>query len=292
MGAIPEKCGDPGPCMVMCTIVGVTFSDCMCDLGVCVSIMPLPVFEALRLPPLKRSAARFVLADKSIITVVGIAEDVLMSIKGLTFPVDFYISEMPPNDSGRPSSILLGRPFLKNSKFKLDAFLGTYSFEIDGRAVSFNLDEAIKYPPEDHSIFQCDIIDETVMKVHREEVGEMTIEQDASMGKSSKLTEHNLPQPMAPEDQVPNHKQKLELKPLPPHLKYAYLEDNQKLLVIIVRELTSQQEEQLLSIFLEVGARLVRQPQRQLNSTILEVVKKEVTRLLEVDIIYHISDSK
>ncbi|RTK77942.1 hypothetical protein DRJ71_17375, partial [Enterococcus faecalis] len=39
MGNIPEKCSDPGPCMVNCTIGGVIFSDCMCDLGACVSIM-------------------------------------------------------------------------------------------------------------------------------------------------------------------------------------------------------------------------------------------------------------
>ena len=166
MGSIPEKCSDPGPCMVNCTIGGVIFSDCMCDLGACVSIMPLSIYDTLRLPPLKRSAARFVLADKSIITVVVIAEDVLVSIKGLTFPIDFYILEMPPNDSGRPSSILLGRPFLKTSKFKLDAFSGTYSFEIDGRIVSFSLNEAMKHPPEDHSISQCDIIDETIAEVH------------------------------------------------------------------------------------------------------------------------------
>ena len=95
MGAISEKCSDPGPCMVTITIEGVPFFDCMCDLGACVSIMPLSVYDALRLPPLKRSAARFLLADKSIITVVGIAKDVLVSIKGLTFPIDFYILEMP-----------------------------------------------------------------------------------------------------------------------------------------------------------------------------------------------------
>jgi len=71
--------------MVKCTIGGVIFSDCMCDLGACVSIMPLSIYDTLRLPPLKRSVTRFVLADKSIITVVGIAKNVLVSIKGLTF---------------------------------------------------------------------------------------------------------------------------------------------------------------------------------------------------------------
>ncbi|KAL1333587.1 hypothetical protein AAHE18_11G111800 [Arachis hypogaea] len=42
--------------------------------------MPLSIYDTLRLPPLKRSAAHFVLADKSIVTVVGIAEDVLLDI--------------------------------------------------------------------------------------------------------------------------------------------------------------------------------------------------------------------
>ncbi|XP_072064365.1 uncharacterized protein [Arachis hypogaea] len=40
------------------------------------------------------------------------------------------------------------------------------------------------------------------------------------------------------------------------------------------------------------GARPIHQPQRRLNPTILEVVKKEVTQLLEADIIYPISDSE
>ncbi|XP_016206555.1 uncharacterized protein LOC107646926 [Arachis ipaensis] len=57
---------------------------------------------------------------------------------------------------------------------------GTYSFEIDGRAVSFNLDDALKHPPEDHSIFQCDIIDETVAEVHQEEVEEKDVEFELS----------------------------------------------------------------------------------------------------------------
>ncbi|XLS44940.1 hypothetical protein HN51_001805, partial [Arachis hypogaea] len=226
---------------------------------------------------------------------------------------------MPPNDSGKPSSILLGRPFLKTSKFKLDAFSGTYSFEIDGRVVSFNLNEGMRRPPEDHFIFQFDIIDETMASVHQEEVEEIHMEQGSSVGTPPEHNEDTLPSSLAPNDQVPSHEQKLELKPIPPHLKYAYLEDNQKLPVSIARELTSQQEKQLLSvlkrhkkaigwslvdivgispqvcehrIFLEEGARPVRQPQRQLNPTILEVVKKEVTRLLEDYIIYPISDSE
>ncbi|XP_072060239.1 uncharacterized protein [Arachis hypogaea] len=298
MGAIPEKCGDP---------------------GACVSIMPLSVYDILKLPTLKRSAARFVLVDKSIISVVGIAEDVLESIKGLVFPIDFHILEMPPSDTGRTSSMLLGRPFLKTSRFKLDAFSGTYSFEIDGKAVSFSLDEAMRHPPEDHSIFRCDLIDNVVAEVHHNGFDEKSMIQGPSVGNSHECKEDTLPPPMLPDDQVPSHEQSVDLKPLPPHLKYAYLEENQKLPMIIAKELTTQQEEKLLHIlrrnkkaigwslvnivgispqvcehriFLEEGAKPIRQPQRRLNPTILEVVKKEVTRLLEVDIIYPISDSE
>nr|KYP36361.1 hypothetical protein KK1_042523 [Cajanus cajan] len=45
-------------------------------------------------------------------------------------------------------------------------------------------------------------------------------------------------------------------------------------------------------ILLEDGAKLVRQPQRRLNPMILDVVKKEVTKLLQAGIIYPILDSQ
>jgi len=45
-------------------------------------------------------------------------------------------------------------------------------------------------------------------------------------------------------------------------------------------------------ILLKDGAKPVRQPQRRINPVILDVVKKEVTKLLQVGIIYPISDSQ
>ncbi|KAL4391072.1 hypothetical protein AHAS_Ahas03G0208500 [Arachis hypogaea] len=75
-----EKCNDPGSCLVTFLIGGMKFIDCMCDLRACVSIMQLPIYERLNLSPLKRSMARFVLADKSIVSVVGIAKNVLVDI--------------------------------------------------------------------------------------------------------------------------------------------------------------------------------------------------------------------
>ncbi|KAL4287329.1 hypothetical protein AHAS_Ahas19G0175300 [Arachis hypogaea] len=91
--------------------------------------MPPSIYEKLNLAPLKRSGTRFVLADKSIVSVVGITKNVLVNIQELLFLVDFQILKTPPIDSDKPSSILLGRPFFKTSQFKLNAFSGAYSFK-------------------------------------------------------------------------------------------------------------------------------------------------------------------
>ncbi|XP_057719661.1 uncharacterized protein LOC130934088 [Arachis stenosperma] len=231
--------------MVTCTVNGVQFLDSMCDLGAYVSIMPLSVYHILRLPPLKRSTARFVLADKSIITVTGVAEDVLVNIKGLVFPIDFYVHEMPSSESERASSILLGRPFLRTSRFKLDAYSGTYSFEIDGRVVSFSLEEAVKHPSENHSLFRCDPIHNIVAEVHLAKLDENHMIEDTN---EDPIEANTLPHPDHLEIQTSSQDQKVELKPLPPHLKYSYLYEAHKFPVIIAKELNPQQEEKLICI--------------------------------------------
>ncbi|RDX60447.1 hypothetical protein CR513_61411, partial [Mucuna pruriens] len=106
-----------------------------------------------------------------------------------------------------------------------------------------------------------------------------------------------------PTGDVSPPKPPIELKPLSDHLKYAYLGDEQKFLVIIFNNLHREQEEKLLQvlkqhkkvigwklsdlsginpsiymhiILMEEEACPVRQQQRRLNPTILDVVKKEV----------------
>ncbi|RDX82419.1 Retrovirus-related Pol polyprotein from transposon 17.6, partial [Mucuna pruriens] len=105
----------------------------------------------------------------------------------------------------------------------------------------------------------------------------------------------------------------MELKPLPGHLKYAYLDTKQQLPIIITNNLHQEQEDKLLKvprqhkkaigwtlsnlpginpsmcmdrILMEEEAKPIRQQQRRMNLTILDVVKKEVTKLLAVGIIY------
>ena len=111
----------------------------------------------------------------------------------------------------------------------------------------------------------------------------------------------------------------LELKPLPSNLRYSYLGENDTYPVIISSKLNNEQEHKLLevlrahkqaigwtisdikgisplicthNIYLEENAKPSRQMQRRLNPNMKEVVRNEVIKLLDNDIIYPISDSK
>jgi len=112
---------------------------------------------------------------------------------------------------------------------------------------------------------------------------------------------------------------KVELKPLPSHLRYEFLDPKHKYPIIVNAKLNSPQLEKLLDalrkyrgainysiddikdlspslcmhcIFLAEGHRPSQQPQRHLNPNIQEIVKKEVIKLLDAGIIYPISDNE
>jgi hypothetical protein len=54
---------------------------------------------------------------------------------------------------------LLGRPFLKTSKTKVDVHSGTLTMEFDGEIVKFNIYDAMKYPGDDNPVYSIDVID-------------------------------------------------------------------------------------------------------------------------------------
>ncbi|GKB46304.1 reverse transcriptase domain-containing protein, partial [Tanacetum coccineum] len=109
----------------------------------------------------------------------------------------------------------------------------------------------------------------------------------------------------------------LELKDLPSHLEYAYLEENDKLPVIIAKGLNDDEKDALLKvlkshkraiawkitdikgidprfcthkILMEDDYKPTVQSQRRVNPKIHEVIKKEVLKLLDAGMIYPIFD--
>jgi len=80
----------------------------------------------------------------------------------LIFPADFYILDMEEGFSHGSAPIILGTPFSKTARTKIDVHAGTLSMEFDDIVVRFNILDAMKHRSEDHSVFHVDIIDDVV----------------------------------------------------------------------------------------------------------------------------------
>nr|GEY51148.1 reverse transcriptase domain-containing protein [Tanacetum cinerariifolium] len=110
----------------------------------------------------------------------------------------------------------------------------------------------------------------------------------------------------------------VELKDLPPHLEYAFLEGDDKLSIIIAKDLKDEEKTALIKvlkshkqalawqvfdikginpefythkILMKDDFKLAVKHQRRVNPKIHEVIKKQVLKLLDTRLIYPISDS-
>ncbi|CAN6711723.1 unnamed protein product [Malus baccata var. baccata] len=357
---LPPKCKDPGSFTIPCVIGNTRFESAMLDLGASINVMPYSIYASMNLGALKNDGVIIQLADRSNAYPKGVLEDVLVQVNNLVFPADFYVLEMDESDHAPSLPILLGRPFMKTARTKIDVYSGTLSMEFDGDVVNFNLSDSIKYPSDDHSCFSIDIIDSLAQgylddlnddalekvitrgmelktkgadcmhahgiqdSLHAVPPSEELLEVVAALESSPKLDGKYTNResiPISTNKLLPSIVQApvLELKPLPSHLKYIFLGENETLPAIISSSLTAQEEEKLLRvlkefksalgwtladikgispttcmhhIFLEEGAKPTREAQRRLNPPMMEVVKKEIIKLLDCGVIYPISDSR
>ncbi|CAM8982831.1 unnamed protein product [Rhodiola kirilowii] len=287
---VPPKCDDPGTYTIPCTIGNIRLENCMLDLGASINVLPYSIYSCLRIGPLEPAGLTIQLADTSCKQPEGKIEDVLVQVGELVFPADFYVLKMENSSPTDHAPILLGRPFLKTSKMKIDCDTGTLTMEVEDERISFDIFRAMKHPTEYEAVHALDTLDDLVQEVHPE-----------------RRTD--------PLEEAPT----VELKPLPGHLKYAFLGENSTLPVIIKSGLEADQERRLIGvltehklaigwtladikgispavcmhrILLEDGARPSREPQRRLNPIMMEVVQKEIQKLLDADVIYPISDSQ
>ncbi|KAG6519322.1 hypothetical protein ZIOFF_022815 [Zingiber officinale] len=121
---IPQKCEDPGVFTVPCEIGSNLFED---------------VIQT---------------------HLAGVIEDVLIKVRELIFPANFYILNMEGDYLANRSPLILGRPFLKTTRTKIDVHVGILSIEIGDKVVQFNILDSIKHPREDHSILSVDVLEE------------------------------------------------------------------------------------------------------------------------------------
>ncbi|CAM8892957.1 unnamed protein product [Rhodiola kirilowii] len=340
---VPPKFGDPVTYTIPCTIGNIRLENCMLDLGASINVLPYSIYSCLRIGPLEPTGLTIQLADRSCKQPEGKIEDVLVQVGELVFPADFYVLKMENCGPTDHAPILLGRPFLKTSKMKIDCDSGTLSMEVEGEVFSFDIFRAMKYPMEFEEVHALDTLDDLVQEIQPElrmDPLELTLneaiyshEDSWTKGVHEALTHLMISEPLALRYEVneirlfksnvflPSIVQapEVELKPLPGHLKYAFLGENATLPVIIKSGLETDQERRLVEvlsrhklvigwtladlrgvspavcmhrILLEEGARPSREPQRRLNPIMMEIVRKEIQKLLDADVIYPISDSR
>ncbi|KAL2243765.1 UNVERIFIED_CONTAM: Transposon Ty3-G Gag-Pol polyprotein [Sesamum indicum] len=314
---LPPKCKDPGTFSIPCKIGMIGIKKAMCDLGASINVMPLTIFESLKVGPLKETGVVIQLADRSVVYPEGVLEDVLVQVNELVFPADFYVLDMREDNSPNSTSILLGRPFLKTARTKIDVHSGSLTMEFDD-SIAIGSEDHVKYAlDESLTLEKAKILEEKM--IIDPNIGDTVFELDSLRILPTKTAFIELPHSHT--KIVPSILQALalELKELPKHLKYAFLGENKTLPVIISSKLTDLEEEKLIRvlrefreaigwtiadikglspstcmhrILLEEGAKPSREAQRRLNPLMMEVVKKEILKLLDAGMIFPISDSE
>ncbi|CAN6711239.1 unnamed protein product [Malus baccata var. baccata] len=237
-------------------------------------------------------------------------------VNHLVFLEDFYVLEMENSNHSPQLPILLGRPFMKIACTKIDEFLDDLSED----ALEKTLTQSIGLKNEGLSLRHAHGNNKEHLAVPiQDELMEMVVALESNprhIGKSPNL----ISIPNSINKLLPSIIQplSLELKPLPSHLKYVFLGEQETLPVIISSSLTAQEEDKLVRvlreyrtaigwtladikgispttcmhrILLEEGAKPSREAHRRLNPPMMDVVKNEIIKLLDCGVIYPISDS-
>ena len=294
--------------------------------------MPLSIFRRLGLGEARPTTVTLQLADKSCKHPRRVIEDVLVKVDKFIFPADFIVLDMEEN---KEIPIIFGRPFLATGRAMIDVRRGELKLRVQEDEVKFNVFEAVRHPEESDTCFMTETIEAIVssksgltdpleaslVQSDSENLGEEAEEyvkwMDSFEPNRRKYFEslgENTKMPMPSVEQPP----KMEQKPLPSHLKYAYLRTTSTLPVIISASLIAVEEDKLLRvlrdhknalgwsladlkgihpsmcmhrILLEDDHKPSVEAQGRLNPTMKEVVRKEVLKWLDTEVIYPISDS-
>nr|GEZ21329.1 DNA-directed DNA polymerase [Tanacetum cinerariifolium] len=277
------------------------------------------------------------LTDHLISRPVGVAEDVFVKVGTFHFLDDFVVVDF---DADPRVPLILGRSFLKTERDFIDVFEGELTLRVGKEAITFNLDQTSRYLANysDMTANRIDIIDMACEEYSYEVLGFSVVIASGNptpyydpivsttsltltlFGNSDFLLEE-VDAFLALEDDPTSpevDQSYVELKDLPPHLEYVFLEGEDKLPVIIVKDLSVEEKTALImvlkshkraiawklsdikgidpefythKILMKEDFEPAVQHQRRVNPKIHDVIKQEVLRLLDAGLIYPISDS-
>ncbi|XP_070013249.1 uncharacterized protein [Nicotiana sylvestris] len=327
-----QKMSDPGSFIIPCTIGSYAFAKALCDLGASINLMPLAIYTKLGIGRARPTSMLLQLADRTVKRPTRILDNVLVQVGKFVFPADFVILDYQVDDE---IPIILGRPFLATGRALIDCEIGELKMRLNDEEVIFNVQQSMRRPSE---YANCSLVEAVDVILHEDDeilnakdpLGAFLTNLEDMVGKglaewvmalegqgfwkrepqfeSLELEKRATP-PAKPSVEEPP---RLELKPLPAQLRYAFLGPNSTFPIIISSGLLAVQVEQLLQVLLECktiigwtmadikgispafcmhkilleeGHKPSREHQLRLNLNMKEVVKKEVIKWLDAGII-------
>nr|GEV37072.1 DNA-directed DNA polymerase [Tanacetum cinerariifolium] len=315
---LPEKLGDTGKFLIPCDFPWMEVCHALADLGANINLMPLSILKKLLLPELTPTRMTLGLADRSITRPKGVADDVFVKVGKFYFPTDFIVVDF---EADPRVPLILGRSFLRTGRALIDVYGEETTLRINDEAITFNLNQTMRYSStyDDTLVNRVDVIDiaceEFVQDVldfqYNPKSSSPTLVSDILVSIENyeydpegdilfleKLLNED-PFQLPPMDLKLTKESKekysveeppeLELKELSSHLKYVFLEDSNmpKISDIKGTDLRFYTHK----ILMEDDYKPAIQSQRRVNPKIHDVIKKEVIKLLDAGMIYHISDS-
>nr|GFA82344.1 hypothetical protein [Tanacetum cinerariifolium] len=304
---LPEKPGYPDKFLIPCDFPEKAQCLPLADLGASINLMPLSVWNKLSMPDLTPTCMTLELSDSSISRPVGVAEDVYVKVGSFHFLADFVVVDF---DADPRVPLILGRSFLKTRRALIDVSEGELTLRVSKEAITFNLDQTSRYSASysDMTAKRIDVIHMACEEYSQEVLGNYLPEVHKELKIcEAKSDKSSIDEPL-----------EVELKDLPPHLEYAFLEGDDKLPVIIAKDLSIEEKTALITvlklqkraiawklsdikgidpkccnhkILMEEDFEPAVQHQRRVNPKIHDVIKQEVLKLLDARLIYRISDS-
>nr|GFB53542.1 reverse transcriptase domain-containing protein [Tanacetum cinerariifolium] len=345
---LPEKLGDPDKFLIPCDFLEMDKCLALADLGASINLMPLSVWNKLSLPELSPTYMTLELMDHSISRPVGVAEDVF--VKTGRDLIDVYKGELTLRIGKEAVTLNLDQTLRYSTNYDarsvnridlINVACEEYSQEVLGFFLSGNptpspepivSNSSPTFTPFGDSDFLLEetdaflAIDDVPISPEIDE-SYYDLEGDILLLEEFLNDDPSSP-PLPPQElkvvEPTNEKSSIdeppvvELMDLPPHLEYAFLEGDDKLPIIIAKDLKDDEKTALIKvlkshkqaltwqlsdimginlkfythkILMEDDFKPVVQHQRKVNPKIHEVIKNEVLKLLDAGLTCPISDS-
>nr|GEU70391.1 reverse transcriptase domain-containing protein [Tanacetum cinerariifolium] len=233
---LPKKLGYPGKFLIPYDFPGMNVCHALVDLGASINLMPLFIWKKISLPKLTPTRMTLELANRSNTRPKGVAEDVFVKVRKFHFSNDFVVVDF---EADPRVPIILGRSFLRIGRDLVDVYGEEITLRVNDEAVTFNLNQTTRYSFTYDDLSGSDFILKEIDAFLRDDSVSLEIDHadfdpegdicliekllnnDPFQLFSMDLKQGEVVKEKASIEEPP----KLELKELPSHLEYAYLED-------------------------------------------------------------------